>query len=203
MGGESRTGCRISCCIKRSLTIDYQKPETMIFNQTALKGAFLIEPQKLEDERGFFARTWCAKELAKQGLNASLAQCNISFNREKGTLRGMHFQAAPHAEAKLVRCTAGSIYDVIIDLRPKSKTFKQWFAVELSAKNYKMLYIPEDLAHGFLTLEDNTEVHYQMSEFYYPEHASGIRWNDASFSVKWPAEIRSISERDRSYPDFS
>lgn len=174
----------------------------MIFNPTPLKGAFLIEPQKLEDERGFFARTWCAKELAKHGLITRLAQCNISFNRQKGTLRGMHFQAAPHAEAKLVRCTAGSIYDVIIDLRPKSETFKKWFAVELSAKNYKALYIPEDFAHGFLTLEKNTEVFYQMSEFYYPDAARGIRWNDPSFCVGWTHEICVVSERDLSYPDF-
>ena len=174
----------------------------MIFIETALKGAILIEPEKHADERGFFARTWCAKEMAQQGLNTRLSQCNISFNRKKGTLRGMHFQAAPHAEAKLVRCTAGSVYDVIIDLRPKSKTFKHWLAVELSASNYKMLYIPEDFAHGFLTLEDNTEVHYQMSEYYHPDAARGIRWNDAAFSVKWPDDIRIISERDRSYPDF-
>jgi dTDP-4-dehydrorhamnose 3,5-epimerase len=126
----------------------------------------------------------------------------MSFNRKKGTLRGMHFQAAPHAETKLVRCTAGSIYDVIIDLRPQSETFKKWFAVELSANNYKMLYIPEDFAHGFLTLENNTEVFYQMSEFYYPEHARGIRWDDAAFSVKWPYDIRFISEKDCSYPDY-
>ncbi len=175
----------------------------MIFSETTLKGAILIEPEKLEDERGFFARTWCASEMTEKGLNARLAQCNISFNRKKGTLRGMHFQVAPHGEAKLVRCTKGSIYDVIIDLRPKSVTFKKWYAVELSANNYKMLYIPENFAHGFLTLEDNSEVHYQMSEFYYPDCARGIRWNDASFSVKWPDDIRVISERDRSYPDFS
>ena len=174
----------------------------MIFSETTLKGAFLIEPEKLEDDRGFFARTWCEKEMTEQGLNARLSQCNISFNRERGTLRGMHFQAAPHEEAKLVRCTKGSIYDVIIDLRPKSVTFKKWFAAELSANNYKMLYIPENFAHGFLTLEDNSEVHYQMSEFYYPDFARGIRWNDASFSIKWPDGIRAISERDLSYPDF-
>ena len=175
----------------------------MIFSETTLKGAILIEPEKLEDERGFFSRTWCAREMTEQGLNAFLAQCNISFKRKKGTLRGMHFQAAPHGEAKLARCTKGPVYDVIIDLRPKSVTFKQWFAVELSANNYKMLYIPENFAHGFLTLEDNSEVHYQMSEFYYPDCARGIRWNDASFSIKWPDDIRLISERDRSYPDFS
>ena len=175
----------------------------MIFSETTLKGAILIEPEKLEDERGFFARTWCAREMTEQGLNDRLAQCNISFNRKKGTLRGMHFQVAPHGEAKLVRCTKGSVYDVIIDLRPQSVTFKQWFAVELSANNYKMLYIPENFAHGFLTLEDNSEMQYQMSEFFYPDCARGFRWNDASFSVKWPDDIRFISERDRSYPDFS
>ena len=174
----------------------------MIFIETALKGAVLIEPEKHKDERGFFARTWCSKEMAAQGLNAHLSQCNISFNRKKGTLRGMHFQAPPYAEAKLVRCTAGSVYDVIIDIRAESATFKQWYAIELSAANYKMLYIPKNFAHGFLTLENNTEVFYQMSEFYHPDHARGIRWNDAAFSVKWPAEISLISEKDQSYPDF-
>ena len=173
----------------------------MIFIETPLKGAVLIEPEKHEDERGFFARTWCAKEMAQQDLNARLSQCNISFNRKKGTLGGMHFQAPPYAEAKLVRCTAGSVYDVIIDIRPESETFRQWYAIELSAANYKMFFIPENFAHGVLTLEDNSEVHYQMSEFYYPDSARGIRWNDAAFSVKWPDDIQIISERDRSYPD--
>jgi dTDP-4-dehydrorhamnose 3,5-epimerase len=174
----------------------------MIFNETMLKGAFLIEPEKLEDERGFFARTWCSRELAERGLKTGLAQCNISFNKKKGTLRGMHYQAAPHGETKLVRCTSGSVYDVIIDLRYNSETYKQWFATKLSAKNYKMLYIPEDFAHGFLTLEDNTEVQYQMSEFYYPDYARGIRWNDPAFCIKWPQEICIVSKRDFSYPDF-
>src|SRR6266851_3030277 len=145
----------------------------MIFMETKLKGAFIIEPEKLEDERGFFARTWCQNEFAAHGLNLRLVQCNISFNQKKGTLRGMHYQAAPHEEAKLVRCTRGGGYDVIIDLREKSLTFKQHITVILTAQNYTMLYIPEGFAHGFQTLEDNTEVLYQMSAFYAHAHARG------------------------------
>ncbi len=174
----------------------------MIFTETKLKGAFIIEPERFEDERGFFARTWCRRELEVHGLNSNLAQCNLSFNKKKGTLRGMHYQAAPYLEAKLIRCSMGSIYDVIIDLRPDSETFKQWVSIELSAENRKMLYIPEEFAHGFLTLEDNAEVFYQMSEFYYPEYARGVRWNDPAFSVHWPIEVVVISNRDRDHPDF-
>ena len=174
----------------------------MIFRETKLKGAFVIEPEKIEDARGFFARIWCAREFGSHGLNRYYVQSNISFNREKGTLRGMHFQTDPHAEAKLVRCTRGSIYDVIIDLRKDSATYKQWIGVELSRDNHRMLYIPEEFAHGFLTLEDNTEVFYQMSEFYHPECGQGVRWNDPAFSVQWPAEVRVIADRDRDCPDF-
>ena len=174
----------------------------MIFIETKLKGAFIIEPEKLEDERGFFARTWCQHEFAAHGLNPRLVQCNISFNRKRGSLRGMHYQAAPHEEARLVRCTRGGIYDVIIDLREKSPTFKQHIAVTLTAQNYTMLYIPEGFAHGFQTLEDNTEVLYQMSEFYAPSYARGVRWDDPAFGIQWPPAERIISERDRSYPDF-
>jgi dTDP-4-dehydrorhamnose 3,5-epimerase len=175
----------------------------VLFKATKLKGAFIIEPERLEDERGFFARTWCKREFEKQGLNANLVQCNTSFNRKKGTLRGMHYQAAPHAEAKLVKCARGSIYDVIIDLRPHSDTYKEWFAAELTGDNHKMLYIPEHFAHGFLTLEDNTEVFYQMSEFYYPECAKGVRWSDPAFSIPWPMDILVISDKDRRYHDFT
>ena len=176
----------------------------MIFTETPLKGAFVIEPEIIKDERGFFARTFCLEEFAAHGLNPNVAQCNISFNPKKGTLRGMHYQAKPREETKLVRCTLGAIYDVIIDLRPNSATSKRWFAVELSADNRKMLYIPEGFAHGFQTLEDNTEVFYQMSEFYAPEQARGIRWDDPAFAIKWPpAPERLISDKDQRYPDFT
>ena len=162
----------------------------------------MIEAEKHEDERGFFARSFCQREFEAHGLNTNVAQCNISFNKRKGTLRGMHFQAAPFAEAKLVRCTAGSIYDVIVDLRKGSRSFKEHFATELSAANRKMLYIPEELAHGFQTLEDNTEVFYQMSEVYSAEHARGVRWDDPAFGIQWPEAQRIMNERDRNYPDF-
>jgi dTDP-4-dehydrorhamnose 3,5-epimerase len=174
----------------------------LIFTQTKLPGAYVIEVEKREDQRGFFSRTYCREEFEAHGLNSRVVQCNISFNKRKGTLRGMHFQAAPFAEAKLVRCTSGSIYDVIIDLRPGSRTFKQHFAVELSAANHRMLYIPEDMAHGFQTLEEDTEVFYQMSQIYSAEHARGVRWNDPAFGIEWPVDERIIVERDRNYPDF-
>ena len=174
----------------------------MIFTAAPIPGAYVIDPERLEDERGFFARTWCQREFKAHGLNPGLAQCNISYNRRKGTLRGMHYQAVPHAEARLVRCTSGAIYDVIVDLRPDSVTFKRWFPVELTADNRRMLYIPEGLAHGFLTSRDDTEVFYQMSEFYTPGSARGVRWNDPAFGIEWPQEIQVIAERDRNYPDF-
>jgi dTDP-4-dehydrorhamnose 3,5-epimerase len=175
----------------------------MIFTETKLKGAFFVEPARRQDERGFFARTWCQREFAERGLGPTWVQCNISFNTQKGTLRGMHYQGAPYAEAKLVRCTMGAIYDVIIDLCPDSPTFKQWLAVELTAENRCMLYVPGGFAHGFLTLADNSEVFYQMSEFYVAEYARGVRWNDPAFGIQWPAEVRIISERDRNYLDFA
>lgn len=175
----------------------------MIFTETALKGAFVIEPERLEDERGFFARTWCKREFESHGLGTQWAQCSISFNHKKGTLRGMHFQAAPHAESKLIRCTRGSIYDVIIDLRLDSPTCTQWIFVEMSAQSSKMIYVPEGFAHGFLTLEDDTEVFYQMSEFYAAECAGGVRWNDPTFGIVWPAEVRVINARDNNFPDFT
>jgi len=162
----------------------------------------VIEVEKREDQRGFFGRTFCREEFEAHGLNSQVVQCNTSFNKRKGTLRGMHFQAVPFAEAKLVRCTSGSIYDVIIDLRPASRTFKQHFAVEVSAANHRMLYIPENMAHGFQTLEDDTEVFYQMSQMFSAEHARGVRWNDPAFGIEWPADERIITERDRNYPDF-
>ena len=175
----------------------------MIFTPTELEGAFILEPEKLEDDRGFFARSWCKKEFEAHGLNSKLIQCNISFNKEKGTLRGMHYQLPPREEAKLVRCTSGSIYDVIIDLRCESTTFKQYIGLALTSKDYKMLYVPEGFAHGFLTLEDNTEVFYQMTEFYSPEHARGVRWNDPAFGIEWPVAPRTMSGRDQSYSDYT
>lgn len=175
----------------------------MIFKETPLKGAFLVELEKIRDERGFFARTWCRRAFEEQGLNARLVQCNASFNKKKGTLRGMHLQAEPYAEDKLIRCTQGAIYDVIIDLRPKSQTFKGYFAQTLTEDNGKMLYAPKGFAHGFLTLQDDTEVFYQMSEFYAPEAARGVRWNDPAFAIEWPEKVRAIAPRDQNYPDFN
>jgi dTDP-4-dehydrorhamnose 3,5-epimerase len=174
----------------------------MIFTETQLKGAYIIDPERLEDERGFFARTWGRHEYEAHGLNTSLAQCNISYNTRRGTLRGMHYQVAPHAETKLVRCTAGAIYDVIIDMRPGSSTLRQWLAVELSADNRRQLYIPEGFAHGFQTLEDHSEVFYQMTEFYAPDYARGVRWNDPAFGIVWPQAPQAIAARDQAYPDF-
>ena len=175
----------------------------MIFSETRLKGAFIVEPERLYDERGFFARTFCAEEFVANGLNPRFVQCNISFSERRGTLRGMHYQVAPHEEAKLVRCTMGAIYDVIVDLRPASSTFRQWIGVELTSENRRMLHVPEGFAHGFLTLQDNTEVLYQMSEFYHPESARGIRWDDRSLAIDWPSEVRLVSERDRQLPNLA
>lgn len=175
----------------------------MKFVETELKGAFVVELDLLKDERGFFTRTWCKKEFEQHGFNPNMAQCNISFNRRKNTLRGMHYQISPFEETKIVRCTMGAIYDVIVDLRPDSKTFMRWIAVELSSENRKMIYIPEGFAHGFQTLRVDTEVFYQMSEFYAPEYARGVRWNDPNFNIKWPDGIRIISDRDRNFPNFN
>lgn len=173
----------------------------LIFSETGLKGAFIIEPSKLEDERGFFARTWCQKEFEAKGLNSRLVQCDISFNVRKGTLRGLHYQAPPYEETKLVRCTMGAIYDVIADLRRDSPSFGQWVAVELTADNRRMLYVPAGFAHGFQTLADNTEVFYQMSEFYCPEYAKGVRWDDPALGIEWPpTSERSISSNDQGLP---
>jgi dTDP-4-dehydrorhamnose 3,5-epimerase len=173
----------------------------MIFEETKLAGVVTIRLERKADERGFFARTWCQQEFGRKGLNPKLAQCSISFNPRKGTLRGMHYQASPHAEAKLVRCTSGAIYDVVIDLRLQSRTYKEWIGVTLTAESRDMIYIPEGCAHGFLTLEDESEIFYQMSEFYHPESARGVRWDDPAFNIAWPMEPELISERDRTYPD--
>jgi dTDP-4-dehydrorhamnose 3,5-epimerase len=176
---------------------------SMKFVETRLKGAFVVEPDVFEDERGYFAPTWSVSEFEQRGLDTRVVQCNSSFNRRKGTLRGMHFQRTPMVEVKLVRCTRGSIYDVILDLRGESPTYKQWTSVVLNAENLKALYIPERFAHGFQTLEDDTEVLYQVSQYYSPEHAAGVRWDDPAFAIEWPPEdARTISERDLTFPDF-
>ncbi|MGD9158484.1 MAG: dTDP-4-dehydrorhamnose 3,5-epimerase [Desulfobacteraceae bacterium] len=174
----------------------------MHFTETKLKGAFIISPDHIEDERGFFARAFCKNEFEEHFLNPNLVQCNISLNHKKGTLRGMHYQVQPYSEVKLVRCTSGSIYDVIIDVRPASPTFKQWIGAELSASNHQMLYVPEGFAHGYQTLEDNTEVFYQVSSFYHPEAEGGLRWNDPAFGIKWPISVSTISKKDASHPDW-
>ena len=176
---------------------------SMIFKETRLKGAFLIELDRLGDERGFFARAWDQREFEAHGLNPGMVQCSISFNSKKGTLRGMHYQAAPYEEAKLVRCTRRAIHDVIIDLRRDSTTFKQWAAEELTADNYRMHYVPEGFAHGFVTLKDRTEVFYQMSQLHVPTSARGVRWDDPAFGIQWPIAVEVISERDRNYPDLT
>lgn len=170
------------------------------FIATSLVGLYVIEPELQTDERGFFARTWCGEEFIKQGLNPKLAQCNVSFNNKAGTLRGLHYQIAPREEAKLVRCTMGAIFDVAVDIRPDSDTYLEWFGVELTAENRCAMYIPEGFAHGFQTLTDNSEVFYQMAEFYYPELAKGLRWDDPKIGIDWPKIThRIISDRDLAY----
>lgn len=174
----------------------------MIFRETPLQGAYVVDLEKREDARGFFARAWCGKEFEKHELIPRVVQANTSFNKKKNTLRGMHYQIAPHAETKAIRCLKGAIYDVIIDLRPDSPSYKQWFGVELTAENRTMLYVPEHFAHGFITLEDNTEVFYLVSEYYAPDCERGLRYNDPAFGVAWPAHIEVISEKDRTWPDY-
>jgi len=175
----------------------------MKFTPTPLPGAFVIDLELRRDERGFFARTWCREELAGQGLSTTLAQCSLSFNPHRGTLRGMHYQAPPHGEVKIVRCTRGAVYDVIVALRPSSPAYARWFGIELDAENRRMLYVPEGVAHGFLTLVPQTEVSYQISRPYVPQAARGVRWDDPAFGIEWPAPVELVSERDRSYPDFT
>ena len=175
----------------------------MIFTAARIPGVYVAEPEKLEDERGFFARTFCQHEFEAHGLTTRVAQCSISFNPKKATLRGMHYQVAPHAETKLVRCTQGAVYDVLVDLRQESPTFLQWLAVELTAKNRKLLCIPEGVAHGFQTLVDESELFYQISEFHHPECARGVRWNDPVLNIHWPLPPSIVSERDASFPLLS
>jgi dTDP-4-dehydrorhamnose 3,5-epimerase len=179
-----------------------QRATFVIFKPTGLTGAYVIEPDRREDTRGYFVRTFCRDEFAAHGLDVSIAQSSVSFNLRKGTLRGMHYQLAPFEEVKVVRCNRGSIFDVIIDLRPDSPGYKKYFAIELNEKNGKILYIPKGFAHGFQTLADETEVFYQMSQVYSSEHARGVRWNDSAFAIPWPEDERIILDRDRNYPDF-
>ncbi len=174
----------------------------MIFTETKLKGSFIIELEKVEDERGFFARSWDKKIFEEHGLNSKLVQCNISFNKKKGTLRGLHYQIPPYEEAKLVRCTKGKAFEVMIDLRQKSQTFLQWTGFELDSETYKMLYVPEGFALGIQTLEDNTELFYQMSQIYMPQYSRGILWNDEMFGIVWPLKPTVISKKDSSYIPF-
>jgi dTDP-4-dehydrorhamnose 3,5-epimerase len=174
----------------------------MIFTETTLKNAYVIELEKREDHRGFFARTWDKKEFEEHNLNSNLVQCNVSFSKKCGTLRGMHYQKKPFEESKVIRCIKGKIFDVIIDLRASSSTFKKWVGVELTEKNYKMLYVPEGFAHGFQTLEDNSEIIYQVSEFYTPNSELGIHWNDPAFNITWPIEEKITTEKDNSWKSF-
>lgn len=174
----------------------------MKFTETPIKGAFVIEVQKFEDDRGIFGRSFCEREFEEHGLTSRMVQTNVSFNYKKGTLRGIHYQIDPHQESKLVRCTRGSLYDVVVDLRPGSPTYMQWFGVELTADSYRMLLIPEDCGHAFQTLEDNTEAIYQVSQFYTPGAEAGIRWNDPAIGIKWPLPVSVISEKDANWPDF-
>jgi dTDP-4-dehydrorhamnose 3,5-epimerase len=176
----------------------------MRFLDTGLAGAFLLEPERREDERGFFARTWCHDEAAAHGIRVNWVQCNVSFNRRQGTLRGLHYQAPPFEEAKLVRCTMGAIFDVLVDLRPGSPTYRRWVGFELTADNRRMLYVPAGFAHGFQTLADDTEVFYQMSAFYRAEAARGVRWDDPALGIIWPpCGRRILSPRDLGYPDLA
>jgi dTDP-4-dehydrorhamnose 3,5-epimerase len=175
----------------------------MIFTSTLLGGAYLIDIERREDGRGFFARAWCQHEFEAHGLAARPVQTNVSFNKKQGTLRGMHYQIAPHQETKLVRCTRGAIWDVIVDLRPDSPTYRQSIGAELTADNRRMLFVPEDFAHGFITLEDDVEVTYQVSQFYSPGAERGLRWNDPALGLHWPIPLQVISEKDAHWPDLA
>jgi dTDP-4-dehydrorhamnose 3,5-epimerase len=172
----------------------------MIFTEAPLRGAFIIDMTRMEDERGFFARSFCAEEFAKRGLAAQMSQCSVSFNVRKGTLRGLHFQAAPHDEEKLVRSTCGAVFDVVVDLRPESPTHRQWFGTELTAANHRALYVPKGFAHGFISLADDTEVLYMISVPYAPGFAKGLRWNDPALGIRWPLTPTVISTRDAHHP---
>ena len=172
----------------------------MRFIPLKLADAFVVELEKMGDERGYFARSWCVREFAEHGLDSNLVQCNVSFNRHRGTLRGMHFQLPPFSEGKLVRCTRGRMLDVIVDIRPDAPTFLQWTGEELTPDNGRMMFVPKGFAHGFITLADDTEVFYQMTEFYDPGSARGVRWDDPLFGISWPEEPRVMSPKDQGYP---
>ncbi len=174
----------------------------MIFTELELAGAFVVDIEKRHDDRGFFGRAWCAQEFEAHGLKSAIRQINTSFSAHQGTMRGLHYQVDPYQETKFIRCTQGRIFDVIVDLRPESPTFKQWVGTELSAENYRMVYVPENFAHGFLTLEDNSEVYYPTTEFYTPNAERGIRFNDPTFAIEWPAEVSVFSDKDISHDDF-
>jgi len=174
----------------------------MNFEETKLQGAYVISPELLEDSRGFFAREFCKEQYEAYGLNSNIVQCNMSFNHLAGTVRGMHFQLPPHQEVKIVRCTQGAIFDVIVDLRKESKTFKQWVGVELTAQNRKHLYVPAGFAHGYQTLVDSTEVAYQVTEYYTPGSERGVKWSDPAFDISWPKPVSSISDKDRQHPVY-
>ena len=175
----------------------------MIFNKTKLDDAYIVEMETIRDHRGFFCRAWCSKEFEDHGLISQFVQANLTFSPKRGTVRGLHYQIAPHQEVKLVRCTRGATYDVIVDLRPESPTYKQWLAVELTADNHKMIYIPAGFAHGYQILEDNTEVFYQVGQFYAPKYERGARWNDPAFGIDWPiASPLILSDKDKSWPDY-
>jgi dTDP-4-dehydrorhamnose 3,5-epimerase len=174
----------------------------VIVEETRLAGAFILDVERREDERGFFARAWCAEELAAAGLDPRISQINVGFNLRRGTLRGLHFQRAPHAEVKLVRCTAGAVYDVIVDLRPDSPTHRRWVAVELTAENHRQLYVPAGFAHGYQTLTDSAEICYQASVPYAPESATGVKFDDPAFGITWPEPVTVISDADRAWPDY-
>ena len=175
----------------------------MRFSETKLAGAFIIHIEPNVDERGFFARNWCRQEFVAHGLNAEISQCNIGVSKHKGTLRGLHFQLPPHSEAKLVRCSRGALYDVVVDIRPHSPTHRQWIAVELTPENLTMVYAPEGCAQGYQTLTDDTEICYQTSAFYAPQAARGVRYNDPAFAIEWPLEVTMLSEADRSWPAYT
>lgn len=175
----------------------------MLFTQTPLQGAYVIEINKIGDDRGFFGRSWCRKEMQQAGLDTDMAQINTSLSRQRGTLRGLHFQLAPFQENKMIRCTRGAVFDVIVDLRPESPTFRQWFGIELTADNHKALYSPKGFAQGFITLQDDTEITYFASEFYAPGKDRGVRYNDPQFGIQWPLPPVVISDKDQNWPDFS
>lgn len=175
----------------------------MIFNKTKIEGVYTIDIEKREDDRGYFARCFCQKEFEEVGLKSNTVQHNLSHNYKKGTLRGMHFQVDPYQEVKIIRCTKGAIWDVIVDLRKNSPTYKQWVGVELSEENHRMFYVPEDFAHGYITLTEETEVHYLVTQFYQPNSEGGLRYNDPAFGIEWPTAVECISDKDKNWPDFS